>query len=681
MGPIIKIALSLFIIVCCESTVAQVRDSVNVQIEKHLEETLEEKESEDGELLAQFLEDLATNPININSASIDELLQIPGFNLKIARNLIGHRNSNLFENKEDVLKVAGIGKITYSRIYPYITIGSRQSKFRDLYTDVDYWLNGNSVEYISRYQQGLNTKKGFEIPDSLGGYQGNQGKYYQRFRMSSKHLSINFTQEKDPGETLSGTIGFDFNSGHIAIKENGKLKDLVIGDYALNFGQGLVLWTGAAFGKGREVVGTVGKNERGLRAYGSAQETDFFRGIAATYGDKIQTSFFYSDRPRSASVINGDTTRFPSSTGFHRTENEILRKNNIDQKAFGGRVRVDTPIGLIGATGYYTEFSSFIEKGSGLSNLYDFEGRSNSVLGMDYRGLIRNVLAFGEIAQSENGGIGGIAGIESPIGYSTDITMAFRNYGRALQSFMGTGFGESSSDPQNEEGFYFGIRHSLNEQVTISGYVDQYRFNAPRTGIDQASKGFDVLGLIEAEFNSNLNTYLLIRSETKEEAFFQLNDRGVEEQLVGEQIRSSMRVQGEYQVSSQVRLRSRVELVRSKGANQDEEYGMLVYQDLRLKPSRKLQIDTRITLFDTDSFDSRVYQFENDLLYVLSNTALSGQGQRSYFVIKYEPKDFLDLWFKYSVSVFENRNFISSGLNEIEGNRNRDFGIQARVKF
>lgn len=668
-----------------DSVMAQVRDSAKVQIEKQLEEALEEQEEEEGALageqLAQFLEELATNPININSASINDLLQIPGFNLKIARALITYRKKSPFERKEDILKVSGIGNATYSRMRPYITVGGSASRFRNLYTNPAYWLDGNSFEYITRYQQELNDQRGYEIPDSAGGYLGSQGKYYQRFRMASRHLSVNLTQEKDAGETLNGPTGFDYNSGYIALSENGKLKDLVIGDYAINVGQGLVLWTGAAFGKGREVVGTVGKNERGLRAYGSAQETDFFRGIAATYGEKIETTVFYSNRPRTASVISGDTTRFPSSTGFHRTENEKSRKNNIDQKAFGGRVRVDTPFGLFGATGYYTEFSSYIAKGNGLSNIYDFAGRAHSVFGIDYRGLIGNVLAFGEIARSENGGTGGIAGIESPIGYSTDFTMAYRNYARDFQSFMGTGFGESSSDPQNEEGFYIGIRHSLNDKISLSGYVDQYRFDAPRTGIDQASQGFDVLGLMEIDFNATLNVYLLIRSETKDDTFSEINERGVEEEFIGEQRRSSIRAQSEYQVNKKLRLRSRIELVQSQGANEDPEYGMLIYQDVRFQATRKLQIDARVTIFDTESFDSRVFQFENDLLYVLSNTALSGQGQRSYFVLKYEPTDFLDLWFKYSLSVFENRNFVSSGLNEIEGNRNSDFGIQARVKF
>jgi len=667
------------------SAIAQTRDSTKVQIEKQLEKALEEQETEEGELageqLAQFLEELAANPININSASVNDLLQIPGFNLKIARAVIDFRKSSPFERKEDLLKVSGIGKATYSRMRPYVTVGGSASKFRDLYTNPAYWLDGNSFEYITRYQQELNDQRGYEIPDSSGGYLGSQGKYYQRFRMSSRHLSVNITQEKDAGETLNGPTGFDYTSGHIALSENGKLKDLIIGDYGINVGQGLVLWTGTAFGKGREVVGTVGKNERGLRAYGSAQETDFFRGIAATYGEKIETTLFYSNRPRTASIIEGDTTRFPSSSGFHRTENEKARKNNIDQKAFGGRVRIDTPIGLFGGTGYYTQFSSYIDRGNGLSNLYDFEGREHSVFGVDYRGLVGNALVFGELARSENGGFGGIAGMESPIGATTDFTMAYRNYQKDFQSFLGDGFGESSSDPQNEEGFYIGLRHGLNDKISLSAYVDQYRFDAPRTGIDQSSQGFDVLGLLEVDFSRSINAYLLIRTETKDETFSQINERGVEEEFLGEERRSSIRTQVDYQLSRNVRLRSRIELVESQGANGPKEYGMLLYQDLRIEPSSKLQIDARVTVFDTDSFDARVFQFENDLLYVLSNRALSGEGQRAYFVIKYEPTSFLDIWFKYSLSVFENENFVSSGLNEIEGNKNSDFGVQARVSF
>ncbi len=678
------IAVILLGLVKADTILAQQKDSVRTQVQKQLEQTFEELEDEDGlagEQLAQFLEDLAANPINLNSGGIDDFLQIPGFNLKIATEVINYRKSKPFETKSELLKVKGIGKATYNRLSPYVTVGGSSSRFKDMYKRPEYWLSGRKIEYISRYQQELQEQEGYIRPDTSGGYLGSQGKYYQRLKLTSRHLSVNLTQEKDAGEELKGPTGFDYNSGHIALTENGKLKDLVIGDYSLSFGQGLVLWTGGAFGKGREVVGTTGKNERGLRGYSSAQETDYFRGVAATYGETIEVTGFYSNRKRTASVINGDTTRFPSSSGFHRTQSELDRKNNIDQMTVGGRLRVNSRFGFIGATAYRNEFSSYIAKGTALSNVYDFEGKANSVLGVDYRGLLGSALVYGEWARSENGGSGGVLGVETSLGFNTDFTMHYRKYTRDFQSFLGDGFGESSSAPRNEEGFYVGLKHELNEVYTLAGYVDQYRFPEPRSGVNQATEGFDVLGLVEADFSSKLNAYILLRSETKGDEYSILNERGLEEVLLGENRRASVRVQGEYQVNKQARLRSRVEFTRNKSAGEEWENGFLIYQDIRLQPTRKLQIDARFTLFDTESFDTRVYQFENDLLYVLSNVMLSGQGQRSYVVIKYEALESLDIWLKYSLSYFENVNTVSSGLSEIQGQKKNTIGIQVRLSL
>jgi hypothetical protein len=492
---------------------------------------------------------------------------------------------------------------------------------------------------------------------------------------------MNLTQEKDAGEPLNGITGFDFISGHVALMDNGKLNELVVGDYSLSFGQGLVLWSGGAFGKGREVVGTVSKNERGIKPYSSAQETDFFRGVAASYGDRISLTGFYSERPRTASVTGVDTTRFPSSSGFHRTNNEISRKNNIYQMTTGGRIRVDSPIGLVGITGYYNRFSSYITKGTLLSSAYDFEGREHSVVGIDYRALIRNSFIFGEVARSENGGFGGIAGLETPVGKNTDLALAYRHYQKDFQSFLASGFGEQSSGPKNEEGFYVGLRHILNHKVILSGYFDQYQFMAPRFGTTQPTGGFDVLLLSEINFNSSMNVYFLIRSETRDDEYVILNEMGNEQIQLGEETRSSIRTNFEYQVSPEVRLRSRVELVRNKEAGGEWETGFLIYQDLRILPVSKVRIDGRVTLFDTDSFSTRVYQFESDLLYVMSNTVLYDQGQRAYVTLKYEATSFLDIWFKYGVTIFEDRQVISSGLNEIEGNIRNSIGVQVRLQF
>lgn len=675
----ISIGLTIFFGAFPGAVMAQDSTSVEEQLEKAFEEIDPEENGQVGEQLTQFLEDLATDPVNINRAKLDELLQIPGINLKIARAILEYRATKPFESKNELLEVSGIGPATYSRIHIYISIGRTRERFRDMYLRPGYWLTNKRMEVFSRYQRDLQEAEGYIRSDSLGGYLGSPIKYYQRVRMTTNHLSMNLTQEKDAGEPLNGINGFDFISGHIALINNGKLNELVVGDYSLSFGQGLVLWSGGAFGKGREVVSTVSKNERGIKPYSSAQETDFFRGVAASYGDKIELTGFYSERPRTASVIGVDTTRFPSSTGFHRTNNELGRKNNIYQMTTGGRVRVDSPIGLVGVTGYYNRFSSYITKGTLLSSAYDYEGREQSVFGIDYRVLLKNSFLFGELARSENGGFGGIAGIETPLGYNTEMVLAYRNYQKNFQSFLASGFGEQSSGPQNEEGFYVGLRHTLNRKITISGYFDQFKFSAPRFGTSQPTGGYDVLALGEIDFDRNLKVYLLARSETKDEEYISLNQMGNEEVKLAHEKRSSIRANFEYQVSPLVRMRSRVEIIRNKAAGSSWETGFLIYQDLRVQPIPKLRIDGRVTLFDTDSFSTRIYQFESDLLYVMSNTVLYDRGQRAYVTLKYDITTFLDIWFKYGITIFEDQHSISSGLNEIQGNIKNSIGVQIRL--
>ncbi|MCH2450814.1 MAG: helix-hairpin-helix domain-containing protein [Gracilimonas sp.] len=662
---------------------AQQQDTTTVeeQLERAFEELDPEESGLTGEQLTQFLEDLSSNPININRAGLDDLLQVPGINLKIARAIIDYRGEKPFETREELLEVSGIGPATYRRMQPYVTIGGTGAQFRDMYMRPEYWLADRKFDIFSRYQQDNEQREGYRRPDSLGGYLGSPVKYYQRLRMTTNHLSVNLTQEKDPGETLNGITDFDYNSSHIAFVDNGKLNDLVIGDYSVSFGQGLVLWSGGAFGKGREVTGTVSKNERGIKPYSSAQETDFFRGVAASYGETVELTVFYSDRARTASIIEGDTTRFPSSAGFHRTENELKRKDNIDQKTYGGRVRVDTRFGLIGATGYYNSFSSYIAQGTSISNRFDFEGSDHSVFGVDYRGLIRNAFVFGEVARSENGGFGAVAGLEAPVGEDTELALLYRNYQRDFQSFFASGFGERSSAPQNEEGLYIGLRHDLNQKVMLSGYFDQYRFASPTFGTTQATGGFDMLGLVEVFFNSQLNVYLLLRNEIQDEEYVVVNEMGKGELRVGQEKRSSIRANFEYHVSPMVRLRSRVEYVRNQEAGGIQEDGFLIYQDLRIQPILKLRVDGRISLFDTDSFTTRVYQFESDLLYVLSNTVLYNQGQRAYIALKYDITEFADIWFKYGITIFEDTQVLGSGLGEVRGNKRSSIGLQVRFQF
>jgi len=667
-------------------SMAQQQDTTRSEVQEDLEQAIEDFDPQntefDSEQLTQYLQELAENPVNINRAGINGLLQVPGLNLKTARAIIKHREEiKPFEKVSELKGVSGIGRVTLEKVRPYVTVGSGLALSKSLYSDYRYWTNNGRFQAFSRYQQDLQQARGYKLSPADGGYIGSNIKYYQRFGYQSDHLSLNLTQEKDAGEQLAGPLQFDHRSWHIALEDNGNLQMLVGGDYSLAFGQGLVMWSGAAFGKGSDVTGGVSRSGRGIHPYTSAQETNFYRGAAATYGNKLQFTAFYSARKRSASEISEDSTRFPGTDGYRRTVNELLQENNLIQKLYGGHIQMELPFGIIGATGYQTTFDRYITASDQVYARYDFEGTGNSAFGVDYRFLAGPAVIFGEVARSENGGYGGITGIESSLGNDTDLTIAYRQYQKEFQSILGNGFGEVSGQPKNEEGLYLGLEHTIGEKVTLSAYMDQYRFPGARFGTNQPTRGYDWLGKAEVEFNNELNFYMQLRSEVEEDEY-EVTDRfGREQRKLGEARRSSFRANLEYWVNPKVRLRSRGELVRSRQAGEDLELGYLLYQDLRLEFSEKLRVDTRLSMFDTESFATRVYQFENDLLYVFSSQSLFNKGQRMYVLLNYEPFDFLELWAKFGITVYEDEQTIGSGLNQIRGDRRSEVGVQARVMF
>lgn len=60
--------------------------------------------------------------ININTASAEELQELPGIGEVMAERIIEYRSSNTFKIKEDIMSVDGIGSRTYEKIKDRITV-------------------------------------------------------------------------------------------------------------------------------------------------------------------------------------------------------------------------------------------------------------------------------------------------------------------------------------------------------------------------------------------------------------------------------------------------------------------------------------------------------------------------------------------------------------------------------
>jgi hypothetical protein len=350
-------------------------------------------------------------------------------------------------------------------------------------------------------------------------------------------------------------------------------------------------------------------------------------------------------------------------------------------QTLAGRVKYRAERWQIGSSAYQARFDKTITARSGVGDLYDFRGTESSVVGVDFKVILDEIQLYGEGARSQNGAFAALTGMDIDLGQGTEFSLTYRNFAKDYQTVFGAAFAESSGLPQNEEGLYLGFQQQLNDKINIRAYADQYRFPSQRLGLSRPGSGLDLLGNVDIQWSRQTEGYILIRHEVRDADFTQTDALGRELNIVGEQLRQSIRLHIEHQISRRFRWRSRIEGAYFRAPGEEGEYGMLIYQDVRYVVGPKLQFDARLTFFDTESFDTRVYQFENDLLFVMTNAALSGRGQRYYVLAKYNPLKNLDLWLKFDSTIFDDRSTIGSGLDEIEGNVRSRIGVQARYNF
>ncbi len=673
----------------------EIEDEKNKIIESRIEFLLDNNESGDADYTTLFeqLEFYYRKPINLNKTTLSELQNLGLLNDIQINNLLKHiENYGKLIQLEELQSIDGFDLASIRIILPFIKVNrnadSPNVSFKDIIKDGDNQL-------FVRYSRVLEEQKGFsEIStDELDSnpnarYLGSPDKLYSRYKFTySNNVSVGFTAEKDAGEeffTGSQKNGFDFYSAHLYLQNFGVVKELALGDFQAQFGQGLTFWSGLAFGKSADLQ-TVKRSARGLRPYTSVQEDRFLRGggITLTKNNFELTAFYSStkvDANISDTVNDQDLLIFSSlgESGFHRTASELEKKNRIEKKFIGGHLAYVKRNINIGITAVTNKLGGEFQPTNRVYNEFSQLKNENTNLGLDYNYLFKNFNFFGEISHSLDGGIAMTNGLLVYLDPKLSLAIQQRKYDRDFIAFESNAIGEGSAN-NNENGVFIGINARPFKKISISAYVDRFVFPWLRFQTDGPSNGYSYLAQISYSPSKKWNMYGRIREKEKGENY-RLDNEKIN-QVIQER-KTNYRYNISYKINKSLEIDNRLEIVKYKHGEDKIEYGYLIYQDLAYKSlGSPFSFSMRYAIFDTDSYDSRIYAYENDVLYAFSIPAYSGRGTRFYLSTKYHVNRHIDLWIRYAQTYYTDRDVIGSSKDLISGNVKSEIKVQMRLKF
>jgi DNA uptake protein ComE-like DNA-binding protein len=674
------------------------------EVYESLERILDERisDAQTSTQTAEILSRLVDNPLDLNRASPSELSTIPAFSPALARRIVRYRRAEgPFDRVADLTDVDRIDVATVRAIHPYVRVDrtaiedTEQPPSYPSVPSAEQILTNLKIDLIQRMTRELDLGRGYEQDTTRTSFQGSPERLTTRIRLGYKRrLQFALTLDKDPGEPFrwapgTNTYGFDHVAGNVALRDWGRLETLILGDFTAQYGQGVALWQGLTFGKGRSPVSPLVREGRGLVPFQSTSENRFFRGAAArvAISPRMSASGFVSRRHRDATLDSTGTSSSPipartlSIGGRHRTASELRRKGTFGKTTVGGAVEYHASSVHVGVTGYQSWFDRPLRPPTDRPDeRFAVAGRRTSMVSTYANAYLDEYTLFGEVARTPDGVYGGVLGAAFDHEAGVQALLMGRQFPRAFRGLYNSAIGESGST-QNERGVYTGLRLQVAERWRIGAYVDQYRFPWLRFNVPRPSSGLDTRLVVEYDPRPWLSTYVQVRAEREEASTTERGPGG--RQLGGLQTehRQSARWHTEYQFSDALTVRTRIQLSRFSTSTEPAAYGVLLSQGFRLQPFESLQIDTRLAFFDTDGYESRIYAYEHDLLYSFSVPVLFDRGQRSYVLAQYEPFSSLTIEAKYGVTWYPHRRTVGSGLNETDGNRSRELRLQVRWQY
>ncbi|BAX79675.1 ComEA family DNA-binding protein [Labilibaculum antarcticum] len=666
--------LSLTLISTSQNTASQ-----NDLIENLIEEIAEQSEEElDYSNLLDELNKLLIDPINLNNANESDLDKLFILNKNQITNFIKYRESTgqIFSLYELQL-IPGFSSAVIRNIAPFVNLKQISRDTLNTRKKAKHILLLKSEKTIEK-------EKGYSTENTNSRYLGSPWKYYSRYQYTSAQnkISFGFTSEKDKGEPFfegENKNGFDFYTAFVQYNSKSILKQVNLGDYQVKFGQGLSLWAGLGGGKSSLTTHNAYKSQ-GIKSYKSTDENQFYRGISVLLEPlkNVNLALFSSYKKKDGSLDSDSITPFISSivnTGFHRNSNEFNQKHNLKEMVLGSYLSVNLNKIEMGISFLQTKYSPEIRGTDAPYNYYNYKGNKNQNLSFYYESQYRSIHLYGEIAQSKSGGRAILQGANIQAHPQLNFELIYRKYDPDYHALFSNSFSEQSKT-QNEEGFYMGVEFHPYPKWTVKAYYDQFKFPWLRYSANSPSEGHEYFSQLEFTPSNLVSVYFRYKQENKPVNNSSDIIKGLEIQK-----KNQYRLHLSAKINENWEIRNRIEVSHFQKENTNEN-GYLIYQDLIYHFTKQpISINLRYALFDTESYNSRIYAYENDILYGYSVPAYYLKGNRFYLNFNWKVNRNLKLYVKYAQTKYSNQTSIGSSNSEINGDSKSEIKLLLKFRF
>ena len=647
--------------------------SFSLGLKIHAQEIIPDQNWEEEEEKQSSFQYYSQNPININAVTEAEWLNLAILSKEQIREFFLHRiYIKEFISIYELQVIPLFDLTTLAKLKPFIRCLPLQSKLLK--------STESSNLLILRTEFTMEQKKGFSPPDSRSKvrYQGPPMSQLLRYKgQLNSRVHYGFLSEKDAGEP----DWLDFYSAFIEIKPNGFIEKIILGDFLNQWGQGLVASGGFSLGKSYESIKATQRFHLGGIPYSSAGENGFYRGIHGTFriSSSLRLQAYHSSRKLDASIQADSLGNLGYKSldidGYHRTESEIKKKENLGEESQGLSFQFSDPNTAISwQLNHQQTLYAYPKLASELSyKKSDWSGQGLQNTSISAQFPFKNIRFMGELALTWPKSIAIIQGAAFSLSKKMDFSYLARVYSPSYYSPKSQGFGESNGS-SNEYGLFIGNQWQLTKRSKISSYVDVFLFPGMNYQLSKEnSMGWEILSRYQWERRNQYRFFMQLKWTSKE------NDAPKPRTEIIRKHQIQWSIDLNKIINKRINLHSRLMLnyVQSKVKS---EIGMLILQDISYKiQGWKFQV--RLAHFNTSDYDARLYAYEMGVPYTFTLPAHSGKGMRAVFVLESHVHAKINISIKLSQTRYFDREEIGSSYDLIQGNHKTDVTGQVVISI